>query len=270
MMAEMTVSAGNLFGMVFSLLVAFGIPIALGILVRKKMMADIAPFFLGAGVFFLFAMLLEQILHLVVLLRMGRVSEAIKNNVWLYAAYGGLAAGVFEETGRFLCMKFLMKNRLSRENAIMYGVGHGGFEAILILGIVSVNNLVNAVLLNTGAFTAALSEDLDVQQALEAVSPLATLPSWQFFLGGAERLMAVALHIALSLLVFKAVKDRKSHYLFWVAILLHALVNAVIVIIANHGFLVLAEAATLAGTLLICVFAWKTVWNDKNNNENQY
>lgn len=49
MMAEMTVPAGNLFGMVFSLLVAFGIPIALGILVRKKMMADIAPFFLGAG-----------------------------------------------------------------------------------------------------------------------------------------------------------------------------------------------------------------------------
>lgn len=53
----------------------------------------------------------------------------------------------------------------------MYGVGHGGFEAVLILGIVSINNLVNAVLLNTGAFTAALSEDLDVQQALEAVPP---------------------------------------------------------------------------------------------------
>lgn len=96
----------------------------------------------------------------------------------------------------------------------MYGVGHGGFEAVLILGIVSINNLVNVVLLNTGAFTAALSENLDVQQALEAVSPLATLPAWQFFLGGAERLMAMALHIALSLLVFKAVKDRKNTICF--------------------------------------------------------
>lgn len=85
-----------------------------------------------------------------------------------------------------------------------------------------------------------------------------------------KKMMAVALHIALSLFVFKAVKDRKSRYLFWVAILLHALINAVIVIIANHGFLALAEAETLAGTSLICVFAWKTVWNDKNNNGNQY
>lgn len=65
----------------------------------------------------------------------------------------------------------------------MYGVGHGGFEAILILGIVSINNLVNAVLLNTGAFTAALSEDLDVQQALEAVPPPCNLAGMAVFPG---------------------------------------------------------------------------------------
>lgn len=259
-MMELTVPAGSIAGMVFSLLVALGVPIALCILIRKRLRADVVPFFLGAGVFFLFAMLLEQLLHVVVLLRPGTVSEALQNNIWLYALYGGLAAGVFEETGRFLCMKFLMKKNLTRENAVMYGAGHGGFEAVLLLGIASINNLVNSLLLNSGAFAAALSEDVNLEQAMEAVSPLATLPSWQFFLGGAERLMAMALQIALSLLVFQAVRERRSRYLYPAAILLHTAVNMVVVVLANYGSLVLAEAAALAGTVLVCALAWKTVW----------
>lgn len=269
-MTALTVPAGNLAGMVFSLIVAVGVPIALCILIRKKLKADILPFFLGAGVFFLFAMLLEQLLHMAVLLHMGSISEMLKDNLWLFAIYGGLAAGVFEETGRFLCMKFLMKKSLNRANAVMYGAGHGGLEAILILGMASINNLVSAVLLNTGAFTEVLAENVDARQALEALSPLAMLPAWQFFLGGIERLMAMALQIALSLLVFQAVRERRSRYLYPVAILLHALVNGVVVMIANHGSLVLAEVATLAGTLLIGTFAWKTVGFAKDNNENQY
>lgn len=260
-MMELTVPAGSIAGMVFSLFVAVGVPIALCILIRKKLRADMLPFFLGAGVFFFFAMLLEQLLHVVVLLRLGPVSEALKNNIWLYAVYGGLAAGVFEETGRFLCMHFLMKKNLTRENAVMYGAGHGGFEAILLLGIASINNLVNSILLNSGAFASALSENVELEQALAAVSPLATLPSWQFFLGGAERLMAMALQVGLSLLVYQAVKERSRRYLYPMAIFFHAAVNAVVVIIANHGSLVLAEAATLAGTVLVCAVAWKTVWN---------
>lgn len=259
-MMELTVPAGSIAGMAFSLLVAVGVPIALCIVIRKKLGADVAPFFFGAGVFFLFAMFLEQLLHVVVLLHLGAVSEALKNHIWLYAIYGGLAAGIFEETGRFLCMKFLMKKNLTRENAVMYGAGHGGFEAILLLGFASLNNLVNSLLINSGAFAAALSEDVNLEQALEAVSPLATLPSWQFFLGGGERLMAMALQIALSLLVYQAVKEKRSRYLYPVAIFIHAAVNAVVVVIANHGLLMLAEAATLAGTLLACALAWKTVW----------
>lgn len=260
-MIELSVPAGNLAGMVFSLLVAWGLPVALCILIRKKLRADLISFFLGCGTFFLFALFLEQLLHAVVLLRLGSVSEALKNSIWLYALYGGLAAGIFEETGRFLCMKFLMKKNLTKENAVMYGAGHGGFEAVLILGMASVNNLISSVLINSGAFAAALAEGVDTQQALEAVSPLATLPAWQFFLGGLERILALALHIGLSLLVFQAVKNRRKWYLYPAAILLHALVNAVVVIIANHGFLVFAEVATLAGTAAVCGLAWKTAWN---------
>ena len=168
-MTELHVPAGSIAGMVFSLVVAWGLPLALLILIRRKQKADMLPFFLGCGSFFLFAMLLEQLMHSLVLLKMGTVSKALSENLWLYALYGGLAAGLFEETGRYLTMRFLMKGKWTRENALMYGAGHGGLEAVLILGMASVNNLLYSVMINTGSLVSALSENMDSQQVLDCL-----------------------------------------------------------------------------------------------------
>lgn len=271
MTAAVQVPWSNIAGMVFSLIVAWGMPTALFILIRRRWRADIRSFFLGCGGFFLFAMLLEQLFHMVVLFGLGAVSQAIKDNLWLYAIYGGFAAGVFEESGRYLIMRFLMKKSLTRENAVMYGAGHGGMEAVLILGMTSINNLVNSMLLNSGSLTEVLTEDLNTQAVLDSLTPLSTLPAWQFFLGGAERIIAIGLQIALSLLVYQAVKEKKSWYFFPLAILLHMLVDAVVLLISNHGSLVITELVALFGAAAIGYLAWVTVWkrkNVKNGNSN--
>lgn len=263
-MTELHVPAGSIAGMVFSLVVAWGLPLALLILIRRKQKADMLPFFLGCGSFFLFAMLLEQLMHSLVLLKMGTVSKALSENLWLYALYGGLAAGLFEETGRYLTMRFLMKGKWTRENALMYGAGHGGLEAVLILGMASVNNLLYSVMINTGSLVSALSEDMDSQQVLERLAPLGQLPAWQFFLGGGERILAIALHLALSLFVWKAVRNREKWYFYPLAIVLHMGVNMASVLAANYGKLVLAETVTLAGTAVIGYAAWKWCWSSEN------
>lgn len=271
MMMVVQVPWSNIAGMIFSLIVAWGMPTALFILIRRRWRADILPFFLGCGGFFLFAMLLEQLLHMVVLFRAGAFSQAIRDNLWLYAIYGGLAAGVFEESGRYLIMRFLMKKNLTRENAMMYGAGHGGLEAVLILGMTSVNNLISSMLLNFGSLTEVLSEDMNTQAVLDSLAPLTTLPAWQFFLGGAERIIAMGLQIALSLLVYRAVKEKKSWYFFPLAILLHMLVDTVVLLISNQGSLALTELVALFGAAAIGYLAWVTVWrreNVKNGNSN--
>lgn len=271
MMMVVQVPWSNIAGMIFSLIVAWGMPTALFILIRRRWRADILPFFLGCGGFFLFAMLLEQLLHMVVLFRARTFSQAIRDNLWLYAIYGGLAAGVFEESGRYLIMRFLMKKNLTRENAMMYGAGHGGLEAVLILGMTSINNLVSSMLLNFGSLTEVLSEDMNTQAVLDSLAPLTTLPAWQFFLGGAERIIAMGLQIALSLLVYRAVKEKKSWYFFPLAILLHMLVDTVVLLISNQGSLVLTELVALFGAVAIGYLAWVTVWrreNVKNGNSN--
>jgi len=39
-------------------------------------------------------------------------------------------AGVFEECGRHIVLKYLLKKDRTRENAVLYGIGHGGIEGM--------------------------------------------------------------------------------------------------------------------------------------------
>lgn len=199
-------------------------PIALCVFWKLRAKANLSAFFIGCGTFILFALILEQILHGVVLAVSGTF---ITENIWLYALYGGLAAGMFEETGRYLAMRFVMRKNLNRQNAIMYGIGHGGVEAMLITGMVYVSNLIMTLTINSGGLEAVLgSVDADAADALYAqVSQLWLLSPSDFLLAAVERFSAILLHIMLSYLVYRAVKDRKTA-LFILAVGIHFAVDA--------------------------------------------
>jgi len=125
--------------------------------------------------------------------------------------YAALAAAVFEETGRLIAMKFWMKKWLDFPNALMYGIGHGGVEAILIGGLPGISNLVSMLMINSGAMQNTLSA-LPAESANQTVSQLSALwttPAPLFFVSGIERISAIILHIGLSLLIYRAVKAGK-------------------------------------------------------------
>ena len=84
---------------------------------------------------------------------------------------------------------------------------------------------------------------------IQGLSVLWTTPSWQFYLGGIERILAVALHIALSVIVWRAVTDRRISF-FLLAIGLHFLVDSVSLAAAQFLPLVLVEGLILVLTAL--------------------
>ena len=94
-------------------------------------------------------------------------------------------AAAFEETGRYFAMRFVLR-RLDGKNALMYGAGHGGVEAMLLLGLTSINNIVNSTLINSGSLPGVLEglDEATTQTVLEGVSQLWTAPSYLFFIGG--------------------------------------------------------------------------------------
>ena len=112
-------------------------------------------------------------------------------------------------------MKFCLKKHLTRENALMYGAGHGGIEAFLILGMSSMSNLLTAAMINGGLMEKTMTALEPAQQEVtyHQLSVLWTTPAYQFYLAPVERISAIALQIALSILVYSAVKTgRKLHF----------------------------------------------------------
>lgn len=261
-----TISFASILGMLFSFFIALVLPIVLLILIRKKTKANITSFLVGCAVFVVFALVLEQILHSAVFALTG---PALTENLLLYALYGGLAAALFEETGRWLGMKYLMKDSLSKPNAFMYGIGHGGIEAILLVGITYGNNLLYSILINLNLIEASLSSlDEELQQiTFLQLQPLWELPSWQFYMAGAERLFALTLQIVFSVFVYHALVS--GHRKFWfLAFIAHFAVDFLVVVISGYGAPVwLVELILLIMVLLLAGLAYKLCQKKETTNE---
>lgn len=256
--AEMSVPGGTIAVLVLNILLGVGIPVGLCIFLRKRFKCSVAAFFVGCGVMFLFALVLEQIVHGIVLF--SPAGTVIRGNLWLYALYGGLMAGLFEETGRLLAMKFVLKKqRENPRNALMYGAGHGGFEAFYILCFGMLNNLIYSLLINSGKADMLLQGlDSANQAALQsAFESLSTASPLLFLAAPVERLAAVTLQISLSVLVWRAVEGKTFWYLL--AIALHFAVDAAAMLLSGYGVPVWGiEGIVWLMTLFCALLAWRT------------
>lgn len=251
-----TVPISNLVAMGITLLIAMCMPMGLCLYYRCKCKAKISSFFIGCVIFVVSALFLEQLLHMVVLYSLGDISEAIKNNIWLTGIYGGLAAGIFEETGRLFAMKAFFKDERTKENALMYGAGHGGIEAIILVGLTSFSNMLTAISINNGSLQTAMDQGLVKSEVIEQIAPLWEYSSIEFLLGGFERVLAMILHLALSVLIFSCIRQKKWQY-YGLAVAIHAAIDFVAVVVNNYFPTIVTElviAAAVAGTV---VFAYR-------------
>jgi uncharacterized membrane protein YhfC len=195
-------------------------PIVLFIYLRKREKISWASVGVGVLVFILFSQVLEKGLHYFMLVGNETTAAALEVP-WLYAVYGALAAGIFEEVGRYLGFRVLLRKHQERRDGLGLGIGHGGIEAILIGVVTSLQFFVFSLMYNMGRWeevTAPLPADV----AAQLKSQILNTPDYMYVVGGLERVFAVLLHIALSLIVLYAVRTGKLKYLFY-AILFHAL-----------------------------------------------
>ena len=250
-----TIPALSMAGVICTIILSIGLPILLIVVGKKKFGAQISTFFIGAGIFVLFALVLEQILHMLVMNVLGLSQD---RNEWLYYIYAAVAAAVFEESGRIIAMKYFMKSRFNFSNAFMYGVGHGGIEAIVLGGLTGISNLANMLMINSGSMQtvlAALPDDVK-NQTLTQISALWTTNSGLFFAAGIERVSALVLQIGLSLIIFNGLKTHKKP-LVLLAYVTHFAVDFFAVACASRLPIVVVEIIIMimaAGTL---VFAHK-------------
>lgn len=180
---------------------------------------------LGAAAFMAAVLVLENLLHSAVF----AAFPTLALRPLAYTAYGCLAAGLFEEGARYLCLRLLCrKSPGTAALGLAYGVGHGGAESILLAGVPLLSSFW-ALAAVQGKSTEALAGLLGSQAAANTlaaqVAALAAAPAWQNLLAGCERAVALALHLALSVLVWMAAAGWLPRWFVFVSMALHALAN---------------------------------------------
>ena len=252
------VPVSSLIMMAVNAVLGIAVPVCLSVYLVRKHHARLSTILIGAGTFILFALVLESIMHQLVL--KGPHGSSILDNTLRYAVYGGLAAGVFEETGRFLSMKFLMKKEPSAPlPGVAYGIGHGGVEMLIIFGITMINNLVISTLINSGQTDVLFSKvpEEATAQLQAQLDQLQTISAGALLIGLWERFSALVLHLGLSLLVWVAVrKGGKWLWLFPAAIALHAIVDAGAVLLQKSAGMVPLELIVTAEAIAVAAMGY--------------
>lgn len=195
---------------------------------KQKEKTDISYLAAGAIGFIVSARMLELGVHYFCILADNPVSRFINGSTAAYVLYGTVMAGVFEECGRHIVLKYIMKKNRTRENAVLYGIGHGGIEILTVVFPLMVTYLVVAVLFSQGDVENALHSlkitEETAAAALPSVQAAAAFDYGMMAMNVIERLFAMFVHIGLTVIVFYGVISAKKGYLP-AAVLLHMLMD---------------------------------------------
>lgn len=230
-MSNFHLSAGYAIAEAITICFAIAYPIVLAIITHQRLRVSWRYFLYGALVFFVFQIILRVPWVEVIGSVYGKQIKASPVLLWGWLTVLVVTAGLFEEVGRYVGYRLLMrKEEKTWSKAVMYGLGHGGIESILLVGLGGALTLVNLVVLsaiNLNILPAA--QRATVTQQLAAI---AAQPGWLPLLGAWERLWTVPVHVALSVLVLQVFRRGNIGWL-WLAILGHIVVDGVTIALAQ-------------------------------------
>jgi len=198
------VSVATIITCAITFLICMVVPPVLILLFAKKEKGQklIPAWLLGAAGFFV-----TQILIRVPILSVLQTKEWFiafsQNHMFLFAFVLAFTAGLFELAGRFTVAKLMRKN-LTFHRSFAAGLGHGGIEAMVLIGSAYISNLAFIVMINTGTFDTLIAEAaaVGVQDQIIAIrESLVNSHPALFLLAGFERILAMTAHVGMTMIV---------------------------------------------------------------------
>lgn len=163
-----------------------------------------------------------------------------------------LTSGLVEEPARWLVLRALARAR-GWADGVGFGLGHGGIEALLVVGIGAIGAI---VLLTGGDEIVAQLRAQDPAQADAAAAQVAAVRdvgAGEVVLAVVERASAITFHVAATLLVVQSLRTRRLSWL-GAAIAAHWGFNALALgLLALAGPLATEVALAVVAVLLLLV-----------------
>lgn len=238
------ISAGRIAATLAAILFEALFPLAAAWFVGRRLQVSWRYFAYGAVIFLIFQLITR--VPLVIVLQ-GVVTPYVEASRalmfgWLVAL--ALTAGLAEEIGRYIGYRWLFREEKTWSRAVMYGLGHGGFESMVLVGGLTLLGLINLLALSSVDLATLPLTDEQQELARQQLAAVAAQSDWLPLAGAWERLWTLPFHVALSVIVLQVFRRGQMGWL-WLAITLHTLVNLIAVGIA--------PALALQGTAAILI-----------------
>jgi uncharacterized membrane protein YhfC len=251
------VSAGFLVSLGISTAFEILFPLALAFYVGRRLHVRWRYFWYGVVVFAVVQLFTRVPAVYVIQQLIAPQLKASPAFLWGWLFILALTAGLFEEVGRYFGYRIFMgKEEKTWSKGVMYGIGHGGLESVVLVGLLSsALSLINILVIQSLDITTLPAAQ---QAALhDQFATLAAQPAWLPLLGGYERLCAIAFHIAMSIVVLQAFRRGRIRWL-WYAVGLHFLFDFGAVALATG----LSKLTTGLSSTMIALIAegWVTLF----------
>lgn len=146
-------------------------------------------------------------------------------NALLIGIIIAFSAGIFEEGARFIFRSFLPTPKLGIIEPIMFGLGHGLAEALIII-----------------------------------LPYLFKVPISSLYVAFLERFLAIILHIGLTVIIWNGFQLNKRFIYLFLAIFIHGFVNSLIPIFQLTPYWVILVESSLA-IIDVCIIIY--IWGSK-------
>lgn len=229
------VSSLSITSMIITLIVTTFLPIIFAIIwcVKNKGKKTLSALLLGALGFFVMQIVIRTPI-LSVLSQSSGFLDFANNHYTLYCLILAFTAALFEVVARYGVSKILRKD-LSFERSFAAGLGHGGIESIIIMGMTYISNLILSFMINTNTFDIVVeqtsTQGIDASNLTAVKEQLLNTNPSTFFLGGFERILTIAIHIGLTVLIWYFVKHKKDIIGILICLLVHFAVDFVSVFV---------------------------------------
>lgn len=273
------VSGGAIASIILLLVICFILPVFLYYLLFRFSDSNIKTFGIGAAAYFVGGLILDLFLLSII----GFFTD-ITQNVSVYLLYSLILSPAIFVALNFFAIKFFGKNMITTGNSLMYSAGYASLQNIMSVGFVSAGYLITLLdIKSSGGYIVVSDSDyasysdmvsasnLVSQSVFDELANLCSTPASYFLTLCLDRLWIIAVHSAILLVIWLAVRKVNSLPLLGAAFGMRILVGVPTMlndlsVISNKWLLAAIIIIIAVLVWVIAVMCWKK-FIDRDNAE---